>query len=131
MRRRDLGFWLVAAIAASTAAAGIVQLLAPEFVLDLVDAESTATSRHFFAIVGMFMAVVGGLLGHSMLRPPDAERDRLVLLWAAVQKAGAFGGVSLGIANDVFGGLAVLVAVNDLGSAVVLAWFRQATPAAR
>jgi hypothetical protein len=126
MRRRDLVFWVVAAIAASTLVAGLVQLVAPGFVLDLVDAERTASTRHLFAVIGMFMAVVGGLLGHMLLLPPDVDRDRLVLLWAAIQKAGAFVMVALGIADDVFGGLAVLVALNDLGSAVVLGWIRQA-----
>jgi len=129
MRRRDLLFWVVAAIAASTVAAGLVQLAAPGVVLDLVDARSDATSRHFFAIIGMFMAVVGGLLGHLLLRPPEADRDRLVLLWVAIQKAGAFAAVALGLTNDVFGGLAVLVAANDLASSGVLLWFRRSITA--
>lgn len=131
MRRRDLSFWLVAVIAASTVGAGLTQLVAPGFVLDLVDADSTESTRHLFAIIGMFMAVVGALVGHALLRPPDAERDRIVLLWGAVQKAGAFVAVSIGVVQDVFGSLAVLVALNDLASAVVLTWYRQRTPDVR
>ena len=130
MRRRDLLFWVVTAIAASTVAAGLVQLVAPGVVLDLVDARSDATSRHFFAIIGMFMAVVGGSVGHALLRPPDRDRDGLVLLWGAVQKGGAFAAISLGIARDVFAGLAVLIAVNDLVSSGYFLWYRR-TRAAR
>lgn len=125
MRKRDLAFWVAAAIAASTVAAGLVQVVAPGFVLDLVDAESDTTTRHFFAIVGMFMAVVGGLVGHALLRPPDPDRDGLVLLWAAIQKGGAFAAISLGMARDVFAGVALLIAVNDLASSGYFLWYRR------
>jgi hypothetical protein len=126
MRSRDLAFWIVAGIAASTVGAGLVQVVAPGFVLDLVDAHSDETTRHLFAIIGMFMAVVGGLVGHNLLRPPDRERDDL---WGAVQKAGAFAAVTLGLLNDVFAGLAVLIALNDLASSGMLLWYRRSIAA--
>lgn len=109
----------VAAIAAVTVISGLVQLIAPGFVLGVIDAESTATTRHFFAIVGMFMAIVGGLLLHVLL----VERDeRTVVLWGTVQKLGASVAVGVGVARGVFGGLALLIAAFDLFSGVLLGW---------
>jgi hypothetical protein len=124
-RRRDAWFWLAAAVAATTLAAGLVQVAVPGFVLGLVDARRDPTTRHLFAVVGMFMALFGGLLGHVLVRPPDRRTDGLVLAWVAAQKAGACVAVASGVVNDVFGGLAVLVAVNDGASAAVLLWYRR------
>ena len=112
--------WLVLFIAATTIVAGVVQLVAPGFVLRFLDASSTQTTRHFFAIVGMFMAVIGGLLLHTLLSRADSFP---VLLWAGIQKFGAFVAVTLGVLNDVFSGLGVAVAINDLLSAGVILWY--------
>lgn len=114
-------------IAVMTALSGIGQLLLPGTVLDILGAESTPTSRHFFAIVGMFMAVVGGLSLHALLEtivPP------YVVLWAGLQKFGAFAAVAVGVGRDLFGGLALLVAVFDLVTALLFAmlWVRLRRP---
>jgi hypothetical protein len=114
--RDRLGF-LLAVIAAATVVSGVVQLVAPGFVLDLLDAESTETTRHFFGIVGMFMAIVGGLLLHALLKPPPPAR--FVIVWASLQKLGASAAVTLGVGRDVFSKLALLVAGFDLLTAVV------------
>lgn len=109
---------VLAVIAVTTAFSGAVQLVAPGFVLGALGAESTATSRHFFATVGMFMVVVGGLLTHTLLsRSPSAD----VLLWSGLQKFGAFVAVLLGVLNQVFAGLALGVAIFDLITSVLLA----------
>jgi len=114
---------LVAAIAALTVVSGAVQLVAPGFVLGIIDGASTAGSRHFFAIVGMFMVVVGGLLLHGLLTPP---LPAYVALWATLQKLGAAVAVTVGVTTGVFGPLALLVAGFDLLSAVLigLLWWR-------
>jgi len=114
---------VVAAIAVITVVSGGVQLLAPGFVLGVIDGESTAGSRHFFAIVGMFMVVVGGLLLHGLLTPP---LPAYVALWTGLQKLGAATAVGLGVANEVFGALALLVAGFDLlsGALIGLLWWR-------
>ena len=120
---------VVAAIAALTVLSGVGQLLLPGTVLDLLGAESTATSKHFFAIVGMFMAVVGGVTLQALLAehtPP------YVVLWCAVQKLGAFIAVAVGVARDLFDSIALLVAVFDLLTAILAAvlWHRLRRPAA-
>jgi hypothetical protein len=123
---------VVAAVAGLTVLSGLGQLVLPGVVLDALGADSTPTSRHFFAIVGMFMAVVGGVTLQALLA---ADPPSYVVLWCAVQKAGAVVAVTVGVARDLFAGLALLVAAFDLASAVLagLLWHRMhvATGAAR
>ena len=118
---------VVAAIAALTVVSGGTQLVAPGFVLDIIDGDSNDTSRHFFAIVGMFMVIVGGLLLHGLLQPPVPA---YVALWCGLQKFGAAAAVGLGVANDIFGPLALAVAGFDFLSGVLIAmlWGRLRAP---
>ena len=119
---------VVAAIAVLTIVSGGTQLVVPGFVLDIIGGDSTESSRHFFAIVGMFMVVVGGLLLHGLLQPPVSA---YVAFWCALQKFGAAAAVGLGVARDVFGSLALGVAGFDFLSGVLIAllWRRlRATP---
>jgi hypothetical protein len=92
-------------------------------VLELLSADSTTTSRHLFETVGMFMAVVGGLLIQGLVSPAPPP---YLLLWVGLQKFGAFALVSVGVARDLFGPSALLVAVFDLATAVLcwLMWRR-------
>ena len=113
---------LVLFVGASTAVAGAVQFFVPGVVLDLLDARSTTDTRMFFSIVGMFMAVIGAALVHALLRARDEAR--VVELWAGVQKLGAFTCVALAVQRDVFSSLGWLIAVNDLGSGVLILWYR-------
>lgn len=123
---------VVALISAVTVLSGVFQLVLPGVVLDLLSAESTATTRHFFAIVGMFMAVIGGVTLHALLTEPTPA---YVLLWSATQKAGAFVAVTVGVTRDLFAGYAMAVALFDLATAVLAAllWhrLRGAVPAHR
>jgi hypothetical protein len=114
---------VVAAIAALTVVSGLGQLALPGTVLDLLGADSTPTTRHFFAIVGMFMAVVGGVTLQALLSDPAPP---YVVLWCAGQKLGAFVAVSVGVARDLFGSVALVVALFDLLTAVLAAalWHR-------
>ncbi|WP_412061641.1 patatin [Rubrivirga sp. IMCC45206] len=105
------------AIAAVTVVSGLVQALAPSFVLGLIGAEGSPGGNHSFGIVGMFMVLFGGLLweGLSPRGPiPTALR------WAGLQKLGAAGAVTLGVARDLFGPLALGVAGFDLLSGVLI-----------
>ena len=110
MNRRLLhGVLLIIAVA--TLVSGLVQLLSPGFVLRIVAAEQTATSRHFFAIVGMFMALFGGLLLQTLLAAVPAQP---VFLWSGLQKVGASAAVGLGVVNHVFSAEALAIAAFDL-----------------
>jgi len=111
---------LVLAIAVLTLLSGLVQLSVPGLLLNILGAESTPTSRHFFAIVGMFMFLFGGALWHALLSRPVQQ---VVVLWTALQKVGACTAVGLGVLNAIFSPLALLVASFDLFSAVVIFWY--------
>lgn len=109
------------AIAAITVASGTFQIVFTGWELDFLDAENSTATRHFFAIVGMFMVLFGGLVLHALREPATA---RIPLLWASLQKFGAAIAVGLGVALDVFSPLALGVAVFDLASAVVYLMYR-------
>jgi hypothetical protein len=111
------------AIAAGTFLSGIVLIAAQGFVLDLLSAPTTTSDRLFFGIIGMFMAVVGGALTQTLLRPPPS---RLVVGWSAVQKLGASAAMSLAVVLDVFSYWGLALAVFDFSSALLAIgyWWR-------
>jgi hypothetical protein len=102
---------IMAAIAAITVVTGLTQILAPGFVLGLLSAESTDTTRHLFATVGMFMVLFGGLFLQALL---DRGEHPMVVLWASLQKVGASAAVFLGVTRGVFAAVALVVAGFDL-----------------
>ena len=112
---------LVLAIAVITIATGLVQALAPAFMLRIIGGEATPTSAHFFGIVGMFMVLFGGALWQGMRQPVP---DLTVLLWTGLQKLGASIAVGLGVAHAIFSPLALALAVAGfdlLSAALILA----------
>jgi hypothetical protein len=110
-------YWIGVAVAAATVASGAVQMLAPSFVLGMVGGAPTASADHFFAIVGMFMVLFGGLCLQGLVQWSAAP-----LFWSALQKFGAVAAVALGVCHHVFGPLALGVAGFDLVSGLLLAW---------
>jgi hypothetical protein len=126
--KRPLQEWAILAIAGITGVTGMVQMVAPGWVLHGLGAERTPTSAHFFAIVGMFMVVIGGAVLHALA---GRMRVPVVLLWGSLQKFGAAAAVGLGVANRLFSDLALLVAGFDLASGVVMVdyWRRIRKPA--
>jgi hypothetical protein len=122
MKPRSPLHWVVLAIALITVVSGLVQALAPSFILGLVGGEPAPGNRHSFAIVGMFMVLFGGLLSHALLSP---RHHPLPVLWSGFQKLGAAGAVGLGVAKGLFGSIALLVAGFDLLSGIlVLVYWR-------
>ncbi|TMG79546.1 MAG: patatin [Betaproteobacteria bacterium] len=107
-------------IAIVTVLSGALQLFLPDLVLRILSAETTATSGHFFATVGMFMVVVGGLLWQALRQP---QPPRLVLPWIALQKLAASALVVLGVARGLFAWLALGVAGFDLLSGLLALWY--------
>lgn len=104
-------------IAAITVVSGLVQLVAPSFVLGIIGADATAGGAHSFGIVGMFMVLFGGLLWEGLTpRGPIPT----ALRWAGLQKLGAAGAVGLGVMRGLFGPLALGVAAFDLVSGVLI-----------
>jgi hypothetical protein len=120
MKKKDWLYWLLVLIAASTFLTGAVQAVAPAFILRLLSAETTPTSQHFFAIVGMFMVLFGGATLHALL---SFKHHPVVILWSSFQKFGASVAVALGVQRGVFASLALLVAIIDLLSGVLALWY--------
>jgi hypothetical protein len=120
MKTKDWVYVLLLLIAASTALTGGVQVVAPSFILRLLSAETTITSQHFFAIVGMFMVLFGGATLHALL---SFKHHPVVILWSSFQKFGAAGAVALGVQRGVFSSLAIIVALVDFLSGLLAFWY--------
>lgn len=120
---RDPLRWALLAIAAGTFLSGLLLIAAQGFVLDVLSAPTTTSDRLFFGIIGMFMAVVGGALTQTLLRPPAS---RLVVGWSALQKLGASAAMSLAVVLDVFSYWGLALAVFDFSSALLAIgyWWR-------
>jgi len=111
------------AISAATVLTGLAQVVAPATMLRLVGAEASPTAAHFFAIIGLFMCLFGGLLW-QVLR--SAAYQPAAVRWAGLQKLGAAVAVGLGVQAGIFSALALGVAGFDLCSGVlILVYLRQ------
>lgn len=111
---------LVLIISVATVISGLTQVVAPAFVLDFIGGEITDTSKHFFAIIGMFMTLFGGLMLHAVYSP---HPQKPAILWSAFQKFGAFAAVSIGVMNDLFAPIAYGVAFFDLFSGALFLYY--------
>lgn len=111
---------IVIIISVATVLSGLTQVFAPGFVLNFVGAEVTATSAHFFGIVGMFMGLFGGLMLHALYHE---HPNQVAILWCAFQKLGAFVAVGLGIFHDIFSLMAAGVALFDLFSGLLFLYY--------
>jgi hypothetical protein len=120
MKKKDFLYVLLILIAAMTALTGAIQIVAPAFILRLLSAEVTPTSNHFFAIVGMFMVLFGGATLNALL---SFVHHPIVIFWSALQKLGASIAVGLGVQHNVFASIALIVAVIDLLSGLLLLWY--------
>lgn len=120
MKSKNWIYGALVAIAAITVLSGLTQMIAPGFVLKIMSSEITATSQHFFAIVGMFMVLFGGLMLHALL---SCSHHPMAILWGGFQKLGAFCAVGLGVINGIFSALALLIAFFDLFSGVLALFY--------
>lgn len=110
-------YWLLVIISVATLISGVVQMLAPQFILGLISAEITAATEQCFGIVGMFMALFGGMLLEVLI---SKQPVRPVYLWAGLQKIGASAAVSIGVFRHVFSPLALGIATFDLLSGILI-----------
>ena len=104
-------------ISAITLISGAFQLVAPSFVLNFVGASVDLTTKQFFATIGMFMFLFGGMLIHALYNEDD---NRVVVIWSALQKFGASIVVVIGIIKGVFLPVAGSVAAFDFLSGILI-----------
>ncbi len=108
---------LMVIISVITIASGLTQLFMPGFVLGFIGAEASPLAGHFFRIIGMFMALFGGLLLHTVY---SAVSGSTAVIWCTLQKLGAAAMVGIAVQSSLFSTLALGVAAFDLISAFLL-----------
>jgi hypothetical protein len=120
--RSDPLRWTLFAIAAGTFFSGLLLIAFQRFVLDILSAPTTTSDRLFFAIIGMFMAIVGGTLTQDLWGRPH----RFVVGWSAVQKACASAAMATAVGVSVFSYYGIILAAFDFCSALlaIAYWWR-------
>lgn len=106
----------VVVISIVTIFSGLLQIVMPTYVLQLIGATHSPLAGHLFAIVGLFMALFGGLMLHTVY---SARTSRVAILWCSFQKLGAFVAVSVGVLKGLFAFIAIGVALFDLISGIL------------
>lgn len=115
MYKHGLLYWAAVFIAVVTVASGALQMVCPTTVLNMVGGEIGPSTDHFFAIIGMFMILFGGLLFQGLL-----QGEPMALLWAGLQKFGAAAAVGLGVWHHLFSPLAWGLVGFDFLSGVLI-----------
>jgi hypothetical protein len=111
---------LIAIISILTLISGLVQMIAPSFVLGIVGASQTATSQYFFALVGMFMVLFGGLMLATVYQAPV---NRTAVVFCALQKLGACIAVTIGFSRGLFALSALGIALFDGFSGLLFLYY--------
>jgi len=111
---------LVLLIAVITFISGVVQMIAPAMVLEFIGAEATEYTSHFFSIIGMFMALFGGLIIHSLY---SVQENKAALFWSGLQKIGAALAVGIGVQKGIFAAIALSVAIFDALSGLIIFYY--------
>ena len=117
LKQKNWLYWVLVLISAGTVLSGLVQMVAPGFVLHTVGGVTDPAGEHFFRIVGMFMVLFGGMMLQALLSPSDHP---VAVFWASLQKLGAAGAVGLGVSRGFFSSTGLLVAGFDLLSGILI-----------
>ena len=116
---------IIIAISVITIISGLAQVVMPATVLKVIGADISDATRHLFGIVGMFMALFGGMMVHAVY---SSHTSRVVVFWSALQKLGAFVAVTLGVINGLFSWMALSVAIFDLFSGILFLYYMKTLP---
>lgn len=111
---------IIVLISLATVLSGLAQVVAPTFVLNTIGAEGTPATAYLFSVIGMFMALFGGMMLHALYSP---HSNKVATMWAGFQKLGAAFAVGIGIMYGVFSTLAIGVAVFDLFSGIIFLYY--------
>ncbi|MBC7745606.1 MAG: patatin [Flavobacterium sp.] len=111
---------IILLISITTIFSGILQIISPGYVLNFIGADITSATKHFFAILGMFMALFGGMMIQALY---SVHTNEAAVLWASFQKLGASLAVGLGIFYGIFNEFALSVAIFDLLSGCIILWY--------
>jgi hypothetical protein len=106
------------AVGGATAVSGLGLIAAPRLVMFVLGAGRSDPAPFLFRIIGMFMAVSGGLLADAARSPRTA---RVALRWAFAAKVGAAIAVWCGVRSKRFGKQALALAAFDASAAGLVA----------
>lgn len=120
---RDRFWWALFAIGIVTVANGLVQLLAPDFVLRIVAFEVNAIAKHLIASLGMLVSLFGGMFLYAIL---DERPQYVAVLWAGIAKFGTAIAIGLGVQHTTFIAPVLALALFDLVAGIMIVgyWFR-------
>ena len=107
-------------IAIVTIFSGMMQVIAPAFVLHFVGVQIDDATKQLFATIGMFMFLFGGMMVHALY---DVNDNRVVIIWSALQKLGASIAVGIGILYGIFALPAAGVALFDFCSGILFFYY--------
>ena len=110
------------AIGGATAVSGLGLIAAPSLVLRILGAGRAEPTPFLFRIIGMFMAVSGGLLvdGTRATISNRTGAGRVALRWAMVAKIGAAIAVGYGVRSKRFGKQGLALAAFDASAAALI-----------
>ena len=111
------------AVGAATAVSGLGLIALPRLVLCILGAGRSEPSPFLFRIIGMFMAVSGGLLvdGARASASKRTGAGSVALRWALAAKIGAAIAVWCGVRSKRFGKQALALAAFDASAAGLIA----------
>jgi predicted phage tail protein len=112
--------WLLVAIAVITTVSGLLQLVAPDAALAIMDVTPASETVYFFRIVSLLTALFGGALLHTSWR---RRYEATVLLWAGLQKVLGAAAVVLAVLSATLSGNTLLVAGYDFLAGLFVLWF--------
>ncbi|WP_158799754.1 patatin [Pedobacter sp. L105] len=111
---------IIILISIVTLITGVTQILAPAFLLRLLGAEVSLATIQIFGIIGMFIAIFGGMLIHANL---TSSFDSRAILWSSFQKFGASIAIFASICTGLFAPIAALAGAFELISGLFFLYY--------
>jgi O-antigen/teichoic acid export membrane protein len=107
-------------ISIATMISGIMQIVAPAYVLAFIGADQAAITTQLFATIGMFMLFFGAMMLQVIY---SSGENKAAVLWSAIQKFGASIAVVLGVIKGLFLTIALAIALFDICSGFILVYY--------
>ncbi len=122
MLARDRFWWTLIGIGWITIVSGILQCIAPGFLLQILSPDVSTSSKHLLVITGVFTTAFGALLVNALVSP---GYQPAAVLWTGIQKIFTAAVVGLAIQDKIFSPLALGAAAFDLvaGVMIIAYWF--------
>jgi hypothetical protein len=111
MHPRDRFWWALVFIAIISITIGLIQLLAPEYALELAFGDVNPLSKHLVASLGLLIALFSGMFLYAIL---DDTPQHIAVLWTGIQKFGTAIAVGIGVQHATYIAPVAALAAFDL-----------------